>query len=140
MQVSLLKSHADLHSACRSVPLPTGEFLLSYVKGTKKQFFIYFFVIFSMIFRIFRAAHLNFPSFFAGARAWARGDRARAWAGACEEGWKMCFSQHGFFKPLTSPKKVLKLYFFYIFAFFPIYSAPSGAKDREKGWAVTKIG
>ena len=28
------------------------------------------------------------------------GDRARAWAGACEEGWKMFFFvQHGFFEP-----------------------------------------
>ena len=34
------------------------------------------------------------------------GDRARAWAGACEEGWKMFFCQHGFFKPYGPQKAI----------------------------------
>ena len=41
-----------------------------YIKGPKRQFFLHFLTIFS-------AAHLDFPSFFAGARAWARGPRRR---------------------------------------------------------------
>ena len=32
------------------------------------------------------------------------GTGTRPGPGACQEGWKMFFLQHGFFKPLTSPK------------------------------------
>ena len=62
----------------------------------KRQCFIDFFKFFRWIFRIFRAAHLNFPSFFAG---------ARAWPGACEEGWKMCFFLSTGFSSRMVPKK-----------------------------------
>ena len=56
------------------------------MKSPTNQVFLNCFTIFS---GILLAVSQDFPSFFAG---------ARAWAGACEEGWKMCV----FFKRVSS--------------------------------------
>ena len=47
---------------------------------------------------------------------------------------------HGGEQLQTLPKSKFSSIFCYFFGLFSKYLAPSGAKYREKGWAVAKIG
>ena len=111
----------------------------SLYKRPKKAIFPSFFHDF---FAGFGAVYLDFPSFFAGPGPGPGGTRPGPGPGACEEGWKMCvfFVQHVFFKPYGTQKGKQPSIFYYLFGLFSKYLAPSGAKYREKEWAVTKTG
>ena len=61
------------------------------IKSHKMLFFLLFF---NNCFEYVLATYLHFLSFFAG-----------AWAGACEEGWKMCFCLQTGFQASDQPQR-----------------------------------
>ena len=106
----------------------------SLYKRPKKAIFpSFFFTIFSRIFRIFRAAHFNFPSFFAGARAWAQGTGPGPGPGPAKKDGK-CF----FFSARVFSSRMVRdfdtfLLFFYIFLpFFHIFGPWRGQILRKR--------
>ena len=90
------------------------------------QIFHYFFDFF---FRIFRAAHLNFPSFFAGARGAGPGPGP----GPAKKDGKCFFFFSTGFSSRMGPKKQ---FFDYFLAVFPYIWPLARPNIAEKGWPL----
>ena len=98
---------------------------IPYIKGPKRQFVLYFSRLFSRSFgsfpRVFQLLNLDFRDFrmFLGrlfqfaillrrGPGLGPGDRAWAWPGACEEGWKMFFFSTRVFQAVSMTNKETK--------------------------------
>ena len=67
------------------------------------------------------------------------GDRARAWAGACEEGWKMFFFSARVFQVVWAQKGKNPSFFCYFFGRFPYIWPLAGPNIAKKGGPLQKL-
>ena len=111
-----------------------------YIKGTKRQFFLHCFTIFWKIFQVFRAVNLNFPSFFAGARAWARVTGPGPGPGPAKKDGKCFFLFSTGFSSRMGPQKAnIHRFLKYFPACFPNIWPLAGPNIAKKDGPLRKL-
>ena len=123
----------------RQTHLGTSDFWVTNPKKVLKPAFFLNFNDCLTIFRIFRAAHLNFPSFFAGARAWARGTGPGPGPGPAKKDGKCFFFSARVFQAVWAQKGNFSSIFYIFSAFFPNIWPLAGPNIAKKGWPLQKL-